>query len=110
MASQRRRVLPGVAFALAIAGAAVVAIAVVLGVVGAAVGPPREPSPLVVVSGTALLASPLITLVAIVAGHLSRRRYPQSETGRIGLIVGYVVAMVLVMLLILGILTWFTIS
>ena len=41
---------------------------------------------------------------------LSRRRYPQSETGRIGLIVGYVVAMVLVMLLILGILTWFTIS
>jgi hypothetical protein len=57
-----------------------------------------------------LMASPAFALAAIVAGHVSIRRYPAERLGRAGLIAGYCVLGSIALLAIIGTLTWLSIG
>ncbi|HEY8798208.1 MAG TPA: hypothetical protein VIO85_10135 [Candidatus Dormibacteraeota bacterium] len=89
-----------------------IAVGLVVGIVGALVGPLWQSGSLLT-SGLALIAlmaSPAFAIAAIVAGHVSSRRYPAERLGRVGLIVGYCVLGSIVLLAVIGTLTWLSIG
>ena len=108
----RAPVLPRAALCLAIASVVLIAVGLVIGLVGALVGPFLHSGGLLT-SGLALIAlmaSPAFAIAAIVAGHVSSRRYPSHQLGRAGLIVGYCVLGSIALLAVIGTLTWLSIG
>jgi hypothetical protein len=100
--------LPRASLYLGIVSAGLIAGGVVVGVLGTLVAAILRPAGLVT-SGIALIAlalAPAVGIGAIVAGHVSRRRYPHDGAGRTGLIIGYCVVGSVALLSVVGLLTW----
>ena len=95
----RNPVLPTVSLYLGVAAAALIPIGFIVGTLGIFLGLAWRPAPLITggIAGLAFVSSPGLAIAAIVSGHMSRRRYPTEGFGRAGLITGYVVLGLLVL-------------
>ena len=95
----RNPVLPTVSLYLGVAAAALIPIGFIVGTLGVFLGLAWRPAPLITggIAGLAFVSSPGLAIAAIVSGHMSRRRYPNEAFGRAGLITGYVVLGLLVL-------------
>ena len=93
---------------LGVVAAALIPIGFIVGTLGIFLGLAWRPAPLITggIAGIAFTSSPGFALAAIVSGHMSRRRYPTEGFGRAGMITGYVVLGLLVLVGAAFVLTW----
>ena len=93
---------------LGVVAAGLIPIGFIVGTIGVFLGLAWRPAPLITggIAGIAFVSSPGFAIAAIVSGHMSRRRYPTEGFGRAGMITGYVVLGLLVLVGAAFVLAW----